>query len=434
MKNLRPFQVGLLVAFAVMGVAGVILLTTVGGLTGGGSGSYGGPVVIWGTFDQDAMERSLRQAVEIDESLAVVQYAEIDERTFNERLIDAIAEGRSPDAIILKHDNLVTLRSKLLAIPYETLPARTIRDNYVDGAEIFSLADGTYAIPLTVDPLVMYWNRDIFANAGYVFPPSTWEEVTEVSQVLTLRDATRNILQSTLAFGEYANVRNAKEVLLMLAMQSGSRLVEETDRGYFVGLNIPLNKEARDPLLASLDFYIGFSNPNSPLYSWNRSKDGDRQAFVANELALYFGFGSEINRIRDLNPNLNFDVAEVPQGAGATVRRAYGDFYGLAIPQASANPSGAYQALLRISAPDISSLINQSLGVSPASRGAVLSGSSDPYQQSIFDAALISRAWLDPESGLSDTILKDMVEDVTSNRVRTKQSVGQALGRLETTF
>lgn len=416
-----------------MGVAGIILLTTVGGLTGGGSGK-GAPVLIWGTFDSDAVEFALREVVDLDETMAAVSYVEKDPRTFKEEFVDAIAEGRSPDAIIIKHEDLVSLRSKLLAIPYETLPERTLRDNYVDGAEVFSLRDGTYAIPLSVDPLVMYWNRDIFANAGYVFPPATWEEVTEVSQVLTLRDATRNILQATLAFGEYVNVRNAKEVLLMLAMQSGSRMIEETDKGYFVALNEPYNENARDPLRAALDFYVGFSNPNSPLYSWNRSKDDDRQSFVANELALYFGFGSEINRIRDLNPNINFDIAEVPQGAGATVRRAYGEFYGLAIPAASANPSGTYAAISKLSSPEFSSIINNALGMAPASRSAITAGDPDALQQSIYDSTLISRGWLDPNYESSDTIFKDMVEDVTSNRVRVNQSVAEAIERIEKSF
>jgi hypothetical protein len=37
-----------------------------------------------------------------------------------------------------------------------------------------------------------------------------------------------------------------------------------------------------------------------------------REYFLSGRLATYFGFASEAPKIRLINPNLNFDVAEMP--------------------------------------------------------------------------------------------------------------------------
>ncbi|MEZ4200643.1 MAG: extracellular solute-binding protein [Candidatus Paceibacterota bacterium] len=153
-----------------------------------------------------------------DDNFTVVRYVEHDSRTFEDDLVNAIAEGRAPDLIIMRDQDLVTYRPKLLAIPYDTLPLRTFKNTYLDGTEIFALSDGIYALPFMVDPLVMYWNRDIFANVGMAEPPTTWEALTNAVQEITLRDATRNILQSTVAFGEYRNV---------IQCQSGAPYVDD---------------------------------------------------------------------------------------------------------------------------------------------------------------------------------------------------------------
>ena len=69
----------------------------------------------------------------------------------------------------MSHEKLVEHRSRLQSIPYESFPERDFRNRYIDGASIFAMRDGVYAFPLMVDPLVMYWNRDIFSDkkCGY---------------------------------------------------------------------------------------------------------------------------------------------------------------------------------------------------------------------------------------------------------------------------
>lgn len=431
---MRPFQIGLLIAFALIALVSLFVLASFQGFTGGGSNPYGSSVTIWGTLDKEAFTNALRETSKNDKDLSVVKYVQQDARTFETNLVDAIAEGNPPDAILLQHENLVSLRTKLQPIPYNIFPQRTLRDNYVDGFEIFARSDGLYAVPFAVDPLIMYWNRDILAAGGLALPPATWESLTAAVEQITLRDATRNILQATVAFGEYSNVINAKSMLLTLLLQSGSRMIEENQTRYVVALDTSATDASHRPLTSALQFYVEFSNPASPLYSWNRSFQDDFNAFAGERLAIYFGFGSEASRIRNQNPNLNFDATAIPQGTGATTKRVYGKFYGFALVRAGQNQSGAYGAILSLAGVEPSSLVANQLGMAPAYRSSVSALAENPTLQTVYNQALIARGWLDPKPDSSTEIFRQMVEEVLSGRSRVMTSAVDTVRRLELAF
>ena len=67
--------------------------------------------------------------------------------------------------------------------------------------------------------------------------------------------------------------------------------------------------------------------------------------FAAGDLAFYFGFASEISKIRDKNPNLNFDVTFFPQPKGASVAVTFGRMQGLAVLKSSQNSGAAFQVI-----------------------------------------------------------------------------------------
>lgn len=432
---MRPFQIGLLSSFAILGVLSVVLLAGFDIVRNQQENPYGDGVIIWGTLDEQAFYQVFIDVTQDNKNFKVVEYYEKDPRTFEEELVNAIAEGRSPDAILLPSEDLVTYRSKIQPIPYETLPQRTFKDQYLDGFEIFMLPEGTYALPFAVDPLILYWNRDILAAAGLAEAPRSWESLVNlVAPAVTVRNSSREIIMSTIAFGEFRNVLYATEVISMLIMQSGSRMVEATERGYEVALDDPVVEGARKPMEAALQFFLDFSNANSALYSWNRSQPDDLTAFLAEDLALYFAKGSDYQRIRELNPNFNFDVAPVPQGATATTKRSYGTFYGFAILKASQNKNGAYQAISTITSPAVSATITERVNLAPANRSLIAAGSSDPFRQLIMQQALVARSWLIPDKNDTDGIFQLMVEDVSSNRLKVGNAVSDAVRRLELAY
>ncbi len=431
MMNLRPFQIILLAIFAVMAIVAIVFLGGYKTKQSAQDSTYGKEVVIWGTLNQDIFDVVFRNISQEDKAFSVVQYYEVPEDNFDDELINAIAEGRSPDMVVLSAENLVKHRAKLLAIPYTSIPLSDFRNKYVDGAEIFALQDGVYAVPFAVDPLMLYWNRDMFASVGLAQAPATWENlVVNVVPSITITDNNRNVIQSALAFGEFRNVTHAKDILMLLALQSGSKMVYENERGYVIDINQSTVPRARPPLEAALQFYTDFSNVNSPVYSWNRAMANDKNAFLSGDLALYFGYGSEAEDIDKKNPNLNFDIAPVPQGGAATALRTYGIFYGFAIPRSSLNPQGAFAAANTIANEKYADELTRQLNLASVRRDVVSKGDQSPYRSAMLKAALVARSWLDPDPRASENILMRMVEDVVSNRARIGAAVGDAINRL----
>lgn len=434
MFNIRPFQIVLIGVFVAFAVFGLIFLSFYQASVNDEGSGYGDRVIVWGTLSREGFYAVFNEIVSDDRDFQAVQYVEKDVRTFDTELVNAIAEGRSPDLIVLRSDALVAHRAKLRAVSFESLPERTFRDTYVDGAEVFVLSDGVYGLPFAVDPLIMYWNRDLFASNGLASPPRTWEELVGVAEpAITEVGTDLQVQKSTVAFGEYTNVRNAKNILALLFLQSGTDIVTEGDSGYIITLKETV-PGGLPPADASLSFYTQFANPAGTEYTWNRSLPQDRARFTSGDLALYFGLGSEYAAVEASNPNLNFDVAQVPQGSGASVKRGFGVFYAFAIPRASANPQGAWRAAQVLSSESAGAQLSANLGLAPVRRGEVGRGTTDPYRQVLYTAALTARAWLDPSPVQSENIFKLMIEDVTSGRSRVSESVTDAIGRLELLF
>ncbi len=431
--NLRPFQIIILGFFLALAVGGLIFFAVFRGF-GGEPNPYGDSVEIWGTLEEPAIALAINEITRDDQDFAVVTYVQKDARTFQNELVNAIAEGRGPDAVVLPSNLLVSERAKIYPIPYETLSARAIRDTYVDGAEIFSFSDGVYGIPFAVDPLVMYWNRDLFSTAGLASAPTTWEAMvgSAVPTLVRFADAPLySIEQSAVGFGEYVNVTNAAEIMLMLMLQAGSPLITERQDGFYnVGLNTTTGETTRLPADAALDFYTQFANPARPNYTWNRSLPNDRNLFLAGDLAMYFGFGSEYTSLRAGNANLNFDAAAVPQGSSAIVKKNYGMLYSFSILRSSNNVAGAYNALSKLGMPEHVRPVLETLGLAPAHRALIAEGSPDPLRQTMYNMALIVRGFLDPNSASTENIIKTMIEDITSGRSRVGTAVGDAEGRL----
>src|SRR5690606_20060493 len=114
-----------------------------------------------------------------------------------------------PDDLLVKHSD------KLFPIPFENLSIRDFRDRFVSGGEIFLSNSGSLGLPLLVDPMVMYYNRDLFASSSVALPPANWAEVNQIVPLLSKIDARNNVLQSAISFGEFDNVNNAKDIFAM---------------------------------------------------------------------------------------------------------------------------------------------------------------------------------------------------------------------------
>jgi len=432
--SITPFQAFLYGFFAVIALVSITLLALFeSGQTGPQSNQYG-QVVVWGTLDKDVVNPLLETYVKDSDIFSEVLYVEIDPRKFDDEFINAIAEGRSPDLVILPEYRLVRHRNKLAVLQYDE---RKFIDTYIDGAQIFVMGDQQLAVPIMVDPLVMYWNRDIFAEHGLALPPSTWQQlVLQTVPAITKTDTRRNIILSAVAMGEYRNIRNAQAILVTLMAQAGSPLVYLHNGEYRIGFTETNSNHRGNPADTSIQFYTEFANPTSQRYSWNRVQPEDLNAFTAGDLALYFGFASEFGDIRRRNPNLNIDMTVIPQGVDATAKRTYGTFYGVAIPQRALNFNGATAAAYTIfSDPVFVRNLSYALGMAPTQRTTIANDIDRPETSApiriALKQALISRGWLSPGREAADAVFQQMIEDILSSRQSISAAITDAQGRLK---
>jgi ABC-type glycerol-3-phosphate transport system substrate-binding protein len=268
----------------------------------------------------------------------------------------------------------------------------------------------------------MYYNRALLSSAGIPQPPSTWEAVIGMSDRLTVRTAGQ-VTRSLVAFGEYDNVPNARAILSLFLLQAGTPISETLNGNLVSALTRGPNVEGTTAAESALSFYTQFSDPAKTVYSWNRALPNARQAFLAGDLALYFGYASELPQISSGNPNLDFDMAPMPQPSRSTTRSTYGLAYAFAIPKTSKNPKGAYATAVALTAKDVELRAASALSMAPAARAALIPAKSDRFQPVYFPEALVARGWLSPSPSVTDSVFAAMIRDITSGR----RNVGQAL-------
>lgn len=417
--KLRPFELALVIIFTVLLVLSLVLISTHKASTNAtASGLTGviGTVQIWGTLPDYGVEPILEELRDEDDKYDFVTYKYIQADQFDAELLAALADGEGPDIILTSQEKLVDMRKRIQPISYESLPLPDIQNLYVDGAGIFALSDGMYAYPIAIDPLMMYWNKDIIATEGFLAAPTTWEEfVNTMFPDLIKRDFSRTIERGVIAMGEYDNVRNAFGALSALIIQGGTEIVTETASDKYL-IKIRSSVSGDDPLVAAADFYTRFSKPSNALYSWNRSYEEDRSEFTGGNLAFYLGYGSEALLVEKLNPNLSFGLAEIPQGESATVRRTYARFYGLSLLNSADNKNGAKNIMLTLSSAVVAPKIAISCSMVPAHRSAISAGSNNIYGRATYKSATIARGWLNPNLEVSNDIFKTMTEDINENR------------------
>jgi ABC-type glycerol-3-phosphate transport system substrate-binding protein len=321
------FKIVIIGIFIAFGVLGIIALA---GFRGGGGGEANRTVVtLWGTLDRSLfLELDNRHRERTDSSL-MVNYVQKNSFTFEDELINALAAGSGPDAILAPPGFIYKHRDKVYQIPYESLSESFVKQNFIEASELFLTSGGALAVPFSVDPVVLYWNRDILSSAGIAVPPATWNEVVSAVPNLSVVDANYNVIQGAIAMGEYDNIGNAKEILSTLLLQVGNQIVVDNGGRPSVTLVEKFGNER--PAESAISFYTNFSDPAKNTYSWNRALPEAQNMFLAGDLAFYIGLASEFNEINRKNPNLNFGVSFVPQLEESRRRTTYGLMRGVAI-------------------------------------------------------------------------------------------------------
>ncbi len=429
--KMSVFQMVSLGLFAVLLLVGIGFFSTYNNV--GRSGAVG-KVTIWGTADFSVVDRALTEIRQKDKTLQDVTYVQKNSETYATDLINAMASGRGPDLFMISQDQVTGFSDKIGTIPYGAVSQQSFTESYIDEAQLFLTGEGALALPFSVDPMVMYFNRDLISSEGYANPPQYWNDFLEMAPKLTKLDSGGAISKSAVAMGGWENIAYAKDILAMLFMQAGDPIVVRGSGGVLTPTlgTVQDSQNTDNPATSALQFYTEFANPVKTTYSWNRSLPKSQDAFVAGDLAIYFGFASDYSVLKERNPNLRLGVAQMPQIQGGGVTLTFGQMTGLAIPRTTGNPTGALLAAQKLtSQQSITSFIAAS-NLPPVRRDVKVDTSKDAAQSVFAKSALISRGWLDPEPAKSDEVFRDMVESVMSGKAGPSVAIFNANQALQT--
>lgn len=262
-------------------------------------------ITYWGLWEDSPTLQTAIAEFQTANPKIKVTYVKQSIRQYRERLQAAITRGDGPDVFQFHNTWVPMLRSDLAPAPATFMTTAQFSSTFYPVASADLVGGQTiYGVPLMFDGLGLYYNEDLLATAG-VAPPTTWPELLERVPRLTVKTGTQ-IQQSAIALGTTGNVENFSDIVGLMMMQNGARLVS------------PTGKEAEDTLM----FYRKFSNPTDPVYTWNETLDNSVYAFAMGKVAMILAPSWRAFEIKQINANLRFKIAPVPQLPGNTVNWA----------------------------------------------------------------------------------------------------------------
>ncbi len=434
-KDLNIFQVATIVVFLIIGIIGIAMFAT--GKSGIGGSTY--KSTIWGVLPKANIDAGL-ESFRIKGQDPSFTYIEYPEQGFEQAILKAIAEGNGPDAIIFPDYMYYSQINKLLTIPNTTVSAEDYANTYLDIANKFTVQGGIKAFPILIDPLVMYYNVDLLKSEGVLIPPKDWVEFANLTEKIVRRQDNGIIDRAYAALGEYDNVDHAKDILFAMLAQVGVNLsfYDVSLSSYTSGLTRTSSK-VQDQQFASrlsrevLIYYTEFANPTKPSYTWNKSFKSSREAFLAGDLAIYFGPGSEVEYMKTRNPNLNFAIAPIPQ-AYPEKKITKGKIYSLGFLVTSKDPNSTYADVMKFfNTYDMNASLADSIKLASARRDVLLKSNlakTNPDVSVIHNSAIFAETWLDPNADASDDIFSKMINSVVTGTQNISDAVNDASERL----
>lgn len=422
--NFKIISVVVFIAFAVLGImvfAGVIPIGKEKVNT-----DLTGTVYMWGTENAGPINAYLDRFNQINQTFKVI-YQQKDKETIDQELLEALAEKNGPDMFLLTDDLTHKYGDKMYTIPYTTYPLLNFKNDYISASEVFLNSKGALAFPVSVDSLVMFYNRNILDANGIVYPPKTWEEFNQAVAKITKKDDANQIQKTAVALGQFSNVKNAKDIVVSLFMQLGNPIIK-TEGGF--PSSAFLDGQNPDSLGAALAFYTSFADPLKASYSWNKTFPNSQDAFSSDSLAFYFGFASELPVLINKNPNQSLGVAEIPQLKNSKIRATRGRVTGIAISSATKNFKTAYGASSMLANGSFAEEFVKSLGVAPARRNLLSKKQDGLFAPVFYSSALTARSWPDPSPKETDKIFRNMIESILSNSVKPKNAITDAGERI----
>ena len=386
------------------------------GCGGGNTQGPTGPVVLtmWKTFEDSEHMRPLLEAYQVKHPNVQIVYSKKNVVTYEKDLLNALASGQGPDIFSIHNSWLPQYLDKLEPAPDKLLTQKYVQDAFVDVVKNDFIANGkVYALPLSVDSLALYYNKDLLGSASIAVPARSWKELAEQTRKITRQDSKGYFSRSGVALGLAKNVNRAVDIYYLFLLQLGFNTQSE-DINYFPQLSQSFQKgdKSVEPAKDALDFYTSFADPTSQNYNWNARSDYSIDSFVNGRTAYLFGYSYTADTIKLKSPNLRYDVAPVPQLDLGEPTVNFANYWGEGVSKQSKNAKVAWDFVKFLTSKESLDMYYASHKV-PASRKDLIELQTQDLDIGTFASAnLNAKSFKRPEQEKYDSIIGQMMDSV----------------------
>lgn len=406
----------------------VISISLLSAGCGGGSSAPQKQVVLnfWKPFEDSENIQPLIEAYQKKHSNVRIVYTKKNIENYQTDLINALASGSGPDVFSINNAWLPAYADKVSPAPDKVFTYKQFKDAFVDVVDKdFTINQKIYGVALSVDSLGLYYNKDILGSAGIATPPKTWAEMQIDVQKIRKSDSKGYFTRSAFAIGTNANVNRGVDVLSLLMLQKGVVPYSADGSRPTFADSVQKNGNYNVPGLDALNFYTSFANPSSPNYNWNSRSDYSIDAFTNGRSAMMYSYSYTADTIRQKNPNLNFDVAAVPQPNLDDPSVNFANYWGEVVSKQSKNTDVAWDFLQFISGKDSLDKYYAKHKQPSSRKDLIALQIQDPDIGEFANANLTAKSFFKPDQEKMDGILGRMVDNVILNGVAPAQALSQ---------
>ncbi len=274
-----------------------------------------------------------------------------------------------------------------------------------------------FGLPLFIDTLAMYYNKDLFNNAGITSPPLYWNrEFQQDVKKLTKQNNKGQLEQSGVALGGSDNIERSSDILSILMMQNGAVMMDDNGIVKFHQRPETFQDKSYNPGLDALRFYADFSNPAKEVYSWNNTLKNSMDLFVRNKLAIMFGYAYMLPQILS-NPKLNFEITKLPQIEGNPQNINFANYWVEVVSNKSQYIPEAWDFIQFITRAEQAKIYLDKTK-KPTALRSLIEGQIDDQDISTFvEQVLTAKSWYKGnDANAAEAIMKEIVDKVVSGQ------------------
>jgi ABC-type glycerol-3-phosphate transport system substrate-binding protein len=408
-------------------LAAVLLLSSACG-SSGSSGSASVVLNFWGTFESSDNIAPFIQAYQQLHPNVQINYTEKNYDTYEQDLLNALASGSGPDIFAIHNDWLPKYQDKLVDAPVKLITLKDYNNAFLDVVTNDFVSGGKiYAMPISVDSLGLYYNKDILGSVGIATPPKTWEEMRKDVKLITRSNSAGFFTRSGVAMGTTNNINRAVDIMYLLMLQNHNP--------YYTAdySQSTLDQAVQDssgntsfPAASALNFYTNFSNPGSDAYTWNQNSNYSIDAFANGQLAFMYGYSYTRDAIVQKSPNLNFDVTTVPQPNLTQNPVNFANYWGQGVSKLSKNSDWAWDFVKFMATKNNLTSYYTRHKLPSSRRDIIADQSSDPIIGTFAYANLTAKSFYKKDQVKVDNIITSMISNVIVGGKSVSESLSNA--------